>query len=348
MSLFVSTLQRRNLGRPPVWFMRQAGRYHRHYQELRRIHSFLDLCKKPELARDTALGPIQDFDFDAAILFSDLLFPLESLGMPLVYDPGPTLGWHLQSTADLRRFTQSSDLDQTLEFQAKAVQLLREALPASKGLLGFVGGPLTLYVYAVEGSHIGDLASARAGLTDGRFDGFLDRLIPLLARNMAAQFKAGADTIAVLDTSAGSLPPGQFQAFAVPALQRLFKAFLDLCPGAPITYYSKQTGPEHWNTLRPLPISCLGIDWNHPIDRVLAELSDRWAIQGNVDPHWLLLPADQFESQVRSVFESVQRLPPRCRQGWVCGLGHGVLPGTPESHVHRFLQLQREYFGDNP
>ncbi len=346
MSLFVSALRRDNHLRPPVWFMRQAGRYHRHYQELRRTRSFVELCKNPELACETALGPIRDFEFDAAILFSDLLFPLEALGMPLDYDPGPTLGWHLRSTEDLARFSTRPDLSDSLGFQAAAMRLLRDALPESKGVLGFVGGPLTLFVYAVEGSHVGDLSSMVAGLGDGRFQGFLDHLIPLLARNMADQFRAGASTIAVLDTSAGSLPPGTFQTHVVPALDRLFRAFHELCPGAPITYYSKQTGPEHWNMLRALPIACLGIDWNHPIDRVLRDLSDRWAIQGNIDPHWLLQAPDALEAQLRPVFESVRQLPGECRRGWVCGLGHGVLPGTPEASVRRFIQLQHEFFGE--
>lgn len=348
MSLFAAALQRRNPLRPPVWFMRQAGRYHQPYQDLRRVHSFVDLCKRPELACETALGPVHDFGFDAAILFSDLLFPLESLGMPLEYNPGPTLAWHLHTTADLARLATRPNLAETLEFQATALRLLREALPASKGVLGFVGGPLTLFVYAVEGSHVGNLSSTLAGLSDGRFDGFLDLLIPLLARNMADQYRAGADTIAVLDTSAGSLPPGTFQTRVVPALDRLFRAFHEHCPGAPITYYSKQTGPEHWNALRSLPIACLGIDWNHPIDQVLRQLSDRWAIQGNIDPHWLLQAPDAFENQLRPVFESVRKLPPNCRRGWICGLGHGVLPGTPESNVRRFIQLQHEFFGENP
>ena len=348
MSLFVSALHRRNPGRPPVWFMRQAGRYHRHYQELRRRHSFVDLCKHPELSCETAVGPVQEFGYDAAILFSDLLFPLESLGMPLGYDPGPTLGWHLRSTADLARLSTEPNLAESLRFQADALRLLRQALPLSKGILGFVGGPFTLFVYAVEGSHVGDLASSLAGLVDGRYEGFLDRLIPLLARNMADQYLAGANTIAVLDTSAGVLPPGGFQTHVVPALERLFRAFHEFCPGAPITYYSKQTGPEHWNQLRRLPIACLGVDWHHPLERVLALLSDRWAVQGNIDPHALLQSPEAFENHLRPVFRAVRQMPSATRRGWVCGLGHGVLPGTPEANVHHFLRLQHEIFGDQP
>ena len=107
-NLFLAAIQRRNTGRPPVWFMRQAGRYHSHYQGMKQRYSFMELCKVPEAACETAMGPIGDFDFDAAILFSDLLFPLEAMGTGLRYDPGPKLDWHLESVADLARRSSAS------------------------------------------------------------------------------------------------------------------------------------------------------------------------------------------------------------------------------------------------
>jgi len=146
-------LARDNGGRPPVWFMRQAGRYHQHYQRLRARHEFIELCKNPELATAVTLGPIEDFGFDAAILFSDLLFPLEALGMGLSYAPAPALSWHLRSVADLARLHTGEQLVQQLQFQGEALQLIRRRLPPECGLIGFVGAPFTLYAYAVAGSH---------------------------------------------------------------------------------------------------------------------------------------------------------------------------------------------------
>src|SRR4051812_34624289 len=183
-NLFRSALKQENSSRPPVWFMRQAGRYHAHYQALRAKHSFIDLCKIPEVACEATMGPIRDFDFDAAILFSDLLFPLEAMGMGLKYEEGPKLDWHLKETSDLARLQGGGGLVKELEFQARALEQIRKKLPQDKGLIGFVGGPLTLFCYAVEGSHKGELDSARKGLNDGRFTGFFEKLLDLLVGNM--------------------------------------------------------------------------------------------------------------------------------------------------------------------
>jgi uroporphyrinogen decarboxylase len=345
MNLFQKTIRRENTGRPPVWFMRQAGRYHSHYQKLRAQHSFIDLCKRPELACEVTMGPIRDFDFDAAILFSDLLFPLEVMGTGLRYDPGPKLDHHLKDLKDLKKLHGGKSLVSELTFQADAMKLIRKELSAEKGLLGFVGGPLTLFCYAVDGSHSGGLESSRAGLRDGRFEGFSALLLDLLAENMALQARSGADTVAVLDTCAGEFDAETYREIAVPVLSELLKKFEALCPNFPITYYSKGSGPEHWKALRDLPIACLGIDWNHNIAEVLDRWSDQWAIQGNVDPSWLFLETDDLESRLRKVFNEAKALPQEKRRGWVSGLGHGVLPKTPEAHVHLFLRLQKEIFG---
>jgi len=343
-NLFQSAIARTNDGRPPVWFMRQAGRYHSHYQKLREQHTFMDLCKKPELAAEVAMGPIQDFDFDAAILFSDLLFPLEAMGMGLKYVPAPQLDWHVRSPADLRKLKGGGALAIQLSFQAEALRLTRARLPVTKGLLGFVGGPLTLFFYAVSGSHQGNLADARNGVADGLFEGFCELLADLLVENMVLQAKAGADTIAVLDTCAGEISPDQFTRSVVPWMGKIFERFTKLCPDVPITYYSKGTNRNHWKALDPLPISCLGIDWFHDIARVLTEWGPRYAIQGNIDPSWLHHDPRRFEIELRELFSRVKALPPSARRGWICGLGHGVLQKTPESNVKLFLKIQKEIF----
>src|SRR5713101_4139417 len=182
---FQNALARRPQSTPPIWLMRQAGRYHKHYQALRQKHSFMDLCKRPELAAEVALGPVLDFDFDAAILFSDLLFPLEALGMGLEYtDRGPQLGWHLdeETVAQLRPM---EDAWPRLLFQGEAMRATRERLPSDRSLIGFVGGLWTLFVYAVEGSHKGSLTESKRLLT--LFPEFCETLIPLLARNIEMQ-----------------------------------------------------------------------------------------------------------------------------------------------------------------
>jgi uroporphyrinogen decarboxylase len=344
--LLLRALARRNESRPPVWFMRQAGRYHRHYQALRARHEFMQLCKQPTLATEVTLGPIEEFGFDAAILFSDLLFPLEAMGMGLRYAPGPQLDWHLRSASDLARLRGGAEAVRSLDFQAEALRLLRARLPRSCALIGFVGGPYTLYAYAAAGSHEGFAADALAGedgLDNGLYAGFTERLRELLAANMALQVEGGADCVAIFDTAAGTLSPERFEAAAAP-LAEVVAAFRARCPHTPLIYYSRDTGPRHWERLRGLNVQCLGVDWRHDLVSVLQQQGRQWAIQGNIDPQWLLLPAAELEPRVRGFFERLRGQPAALRAGWVCGLGHGVLQQTPESNVKLVLALQREMF----
>lgn len=345
MNRFQTTLAKQNDSRPPVWFMRQAGRYHSHYQAIRKQHTFMDLCLKPQIACEVTLGPVQDFGFDAGILFSDLLFPLEAMGMGLSYPEGPHLDWHLKTKADLARLKGGAALGSHMAFQGDAMRLIREALPADKGLLGFVGGPLTLFFYAAVGSHKNDLADARLGMKDGRYLGFCEKLTELLAENMAIQARAGCDTVAILDTCAGEVDAETFRQLVVPELKRVIERFHSLCPGFPVTYYSKKTDATYWQALVDLPIAAIGIDWHPNLAKTLSEWSDRFAIQGNIDPDWLFLPAVELEARLRKVWGEVLALPAKHRRGWICGLGHGVLPKTPEDNVRLFLRLQKEMFG---
>src|SRR5437762_2911650 len=200
---FQNALARTPQPTTPIWLMRQAGRYHRHYQALRQKHSFMELCKEPNLAAEVALGPVLDFDFDAAILFSDLLFPLEALGMGLEYtDRGPELEWKLSenSISQLRSVEAAWP---NLLFQGDAVRATRELLPLDRSLIGFVGGPWTLFVYAVEGTHKGSLNDSKKLLR--LFSKFCDTIVPLLARNIELQLSNGAEVVMIFDTAAGEL-----------------------------------------------------------------------------------------------------------------------------------------------
>ena len=343
-NLFQKALQRDNESRPPVWFMRQAGRYHSHYQELKKKYTFMELCKLPDVAAEAAMGPIRDFDFDAAILFSDLLFPLEVMGTGLRYDPGPKLDHHLTTLDAVKALKGGRELVADLQFQAEAMKLLRAQLPMSKGLLGFVGGPLTLFCYAVEGSHSGNFASVKAGFTDGRWQLFCEKLTPLLAENMLLQARAGADTVAMLDTCAGDFSVEDLQDFVLPVMQEVLQKFHTELPGYPVTYYSRGTAAPYWRLLRELNFAAIGVDWRNPMPQILDEFAERFAIQGNFDPELMLLPRAELETRLRRYFTALKTLPQHKLRGYICGLGHGVLQKTPEENVKIFLQLQREYF----
>ena len=331
-SRFQNALSRREQTTPPIWFMRQAGRYHRHYQNLRRQHSFMDLCKRPELAAEVALGPVLDFDFDAAILFSDLLFPLEALGLGLQYtDHGPELGWQLNQH-NFARLRSVAEAWPNLLFQGEAVRATRDLLPRDRSLIGFVGGPWTLFVYAVAGSHQRALAAANELPLFARF---CERLIPLLVRNIELQFANGAELVMVFDTAAGNLSPEAFGSEVVPQLELLTARF-----PSQLGYYSKGTKQAHLR--RPLftegSWSGVAVDQEWNLRDAFAAFPHGF-IQGNFDPANLLL---EREAMKQRLLDYLQPLARNGRAGWVCGLGHGVLPTTPEENVRLFVNTVRE------
>ncbi len=330
---FQNAMARRSQATPPIWLMRQAGRYHGHYQRLRERHSFVELCKRPALAAEVALGPVRDFDFDAAILFSDLLFPLEALGMGLAYtDAGPQLAWRLSEES----FARLAEVDAAwplLQVQRAAVRATREALPADRSLLGFVGGPWTLFTYAVEGRHSGPLLPSKRRMA--LFARFCDRLIPLLARDIEEQYRQGAEVVMVFDTAAGELSPEIFAEEVVPQIARLAAAGTR-APG----YYSKGTQPAHLrhSLFTSGALAGIGVDYRWDLREALAMFPHGF-VQGNFDPALMFLEPAEFETRLRRYLESLAEAP---RDGWICGLGHGVLPGTPEENVRRFVRLVRE------
>jgi uroporphyrinogen decarboxylase len=317
--------------------MRQAGRYHSHYQALRARHSFIELCKNPELAAQVTLGPITDFDFDVAILFSDLLFPLEAMGMGLSYDPAPRLGWHLNHE-NLKNLKTGREAVQGIEFQFAAMKRTREVLPSDKSLIGFVGGPWTLFTYAVEGAHKGGLEKSKKQLP--LFEPFCDKLIPLLLENIQLQLDGGAEVVMIFDTAAGELSPQVYRESVIPQIAKLAEKF----PGR-LGYYAQKIHRSYLaHPLFEKDLWCgIGYDHRWELGEVLTTQHQGF-VQGNFDQSLLFLEPDDFSWQVKQYLSSFQKLSAEQRAGWVCGLGHGVLPGTPEQNVKTFIKMVREVF----
>ena len=319
---------------PPIWFMRQAGRYHSHYQKLREKYTFVQLCKEPELAADTAMGPIKDFDFDVSILFSDLLFPLEALGMGLEYDPGPKLDWRLDPQNIIQLKPVSEALEE-LTFQKLAMQATRDRLPSHKSLIGFVGGPWTLYTYAVEGGHKGPLIQAKSHLP--LFERFCQTIVPLLVGNIQLQLEGGAEAVMVLDTASGEVSPSVFHHWIAPQLDKIVASHKDR-----LIYYSKGTTEDHlapiWSQGQWLGV---GVDYRWDMARMM-KIKNRGVVQGNLDPSQLLASFDLLKHELDNYLSPIKDLNVEQTSGWVCGLGHGVLPQTPEKHVHYVVHHIRE------
>lgn len=334
--IFENRIQRNNQTGVPVWFMRQAGRYHDHYQNLKKQHTFMELCRKPELACEVTMGPIEDFDFDAAILFSDLLFPLEHLGLGLEYSPGPKLSIHPQTLEDIQKLYPIEDAQKFYSFQGEACKLLKEALPREKSLLGFVGAPFTLFTYATCGSHAGALEKAKTGLYDRRFDAFFELLYPQLLEEVRVQANNGIDAICFFDTAVGELCLKDYKKFMIPKLNKIFDQVKSEYPHLKIVYYSRNTHLDYFLELKESKLDVLGVDWRVNLKECFSKLPSHWYIQGNIDPVWLHLSWKDLHANLIEFYESHRQHIDHKR--WIAGLGHGVLQHTPVENVRNTVK----------
>ena len=326
----------------PVWFMRQAGRYHSHYQNIKKDSNFMEMCKNPDLACEITMGPINDFDFDAAILFSDLLFPLERLGLGLSYESGPpTLEHHLHAPKDLEKLHTQKNV--TYDFQGQACASIRKALPKSKDLLGFTGAPFTLYAYACEGAHSGGLINAKQGLHSGLYDRFLALIEAEIIDQLSIQAASGSDGLCLFDTAAGELSLDDYTQFVIPSIKRVTQALKKKFPSTSIIYYSKLTHLNYLQRLECPAIDVLGVDWRVDLKEALSTLGKDYTIQGNLDPAHLFLPWPLLQQKLETIFKhaSDSKYGP---DKWIMGLGHGVMQNTPEENVKNAVRFIHDNF----
>ena len=334
---FLNSLNRTPQKDPPIWFMRQAGRYHDHYQALKKNHSFEELCKNPLLAAETAMGPINEFDFDVAILFSDILFPLEALGMDLSYNPGPQFGLHLNEENAHELLVNQNPIS-LLDFQGEAIERTIERLPDDKSLIGFIGGPWTLIAYACnirKDSRKINLNNFQIGILD-------NVILPLLKENIKLQLNAGAEVVMIFDSTAHQLAEEDLNIY----LKKIFNVLAKDFPNK-IGYYAKdginyetiiaqQDDPE-------ISLAGTGIDSNVDLRDYFKKTTNGF-VQGNFSEHFLTLPYDEFLSKLDIFINQMSKLNPEERAGWVCGLGHGVLKTTPQENVKEFVNRIRDSF----
>ena len=322
---------------PPIWFMRQAGRYHSHYQSLRKKNSFVELCKTPELATEVAMGPIDDFDYDVAILFSDILFPLESLGLKLDYAPGPIFDRFLEKEDIIKMPNETKVLDQH-NFQAEALELTRIALPKEKSLVGFVGGPWTLLSYGLGIKDENKIKNVQKNLFFEK--ALYDVLIPMLRSIIKMQLDNNAEIVYVFDTNAKQLESNYFTEKYIDELKKnIFSEF----PGK-IAYFCKENPLlEEPNSSLNLNLAGMVYGKNEGLERLLPNINSGF-IQGNLNPLFLLNTEKEFEIELDKFIQKFSRLSADERSGWICSLSHGVLPKARENNVKRFISEVRSVF----
>ena len=341
-NLFQKTLRGENSsGTPPIWLMRQAGRYHDHYQGLKKNHTFEELCKNPNLSVETAMGPMNDFDFDAAILFSDILFVLEAMGMKLAFNPGPQFDRAIETVEILNELTPVNNPYAYFEFQQEALKKLRLALPVHKGMIGFVGGPLTLYFFAVCGSGKSVNQTAIDGMTNGLFAAFMKKMLPIWQLNLTAQTDANPDCIAIMDSSLGRLPKELFKSVYLPVLKQQIDAFKNNHPTMPALFYAKDIDQDYWNEIQAIQLDAIGIDEHIDLGNALKQEKNK-AVQGNIPVDWLALEPAEFEQKLRGYMQNILQLTPADRAGWICGLSHGATPMSKQENVRNLVKIVRE------
>ena len=331
-SRFLKACRREPVDATPVWFMRQAGRYMAEYRALRERYSLLDICRTPDLATIVTLQPVERIEVDAAILFSDLLLPLEPLGLPFdfIKGEGPQIERPISGPEDIDKLT-LFDPREKLSHVLEAIGQIQHELDGRVPLIGFAGAPFTLASYAIEGGHSNNFAKTKS-LMYGHPDAWhrlCDKLATVVADYLVAQIDAGVDVVQVFDSWVGSLNAADYREFALPHTKRLFEAVAGRVPTIHFGTGTATIFPE----LREAGGDVIGADWRIPLDDAWSLIGEDRAIQGNLDPTLLLGPTSRMLERTDDILARAAGRP-----GHIFNLGHGILPSTPVEHVQLLAQ----------
>ncbi len=334
---FLKACRREPVDRTPVWFMRQAGRYMAEYQRIRAKHSILEVCKTPDLAAEVTLQPIERFDLDAAIIFADILLPLEPMGLQLTFreEEGPVILNPVRHQDDVTRLRQvESD---AFRFSFDAVSLAKKTLDGRVPLIGFAGAPFTLASYAIEGGSSRNYLNTKQ-MMFGRPDqwhALLRKLSDVVMVYLKNQILAGVEVVQIFDSWVGSLSPADYGEYVLPHVQSVIDRLKP--EGIPIIYFGTGT-----STLLPLMRSAgsdvLGLDWHVELDEAWARVGFDVAVQGNLDPVVLFAPLPEIERRIKDILDKAGN-----RAGHIFNLGHGILPKTPVDHVEAAIGFVHKY-----
>jgi len=339
MNRFLRACKRETVDRPPVWVMRQAGRYLPEYREVRReAGDFLTMCHTPEIAAEVTLQPIRRFGLDAAIVFSDILTPLVPMGTDLTFNPAPQISNPVSSPEDLERLRIPKPWSGT-EYLSETLERVRDGLDDETALIGFCGAPWTLASYLVEGVTSKSFTKVKsfAHHHPEEFDRLLDLLADAMAAYLKTQVEHGAQAVQIFDSWVGALASDDARRWALCPARRLLEATADL--GVPRIYFANG-GAHLLHDLPQLPCEVFGLDWRVDLQRAASALPDH-ALQGNLDPGVLMGPDTEIARRTRVMLETAPR------RGYIANLGHGITPDVPVHAMETFVRTVQEYrYGD--
>ncbi len=336
MNIFLATCRREKTSRTPVWLMRQAGRYMEAYRKLRAQYGFLELCKKPDLAAEITLAPVEKLGVDAAILFADILLILEPLDIGLEYSKGdgPIIHRPVRSVKDvdgLNDFDPASELS----FVYDAVTKISKQLNDKVALIGFAGAPFTLASYLIEGSGSRNYIHTKKLFYSApeAWQRLMQRLTNMIAIYLNCQIAAGAQAVQIFDSWAGCLTPDDYRQFVLPYTKAVIER---VTPGVPVINFSTGTAGL-LKDVRAAGGDVIGLDWRVSLDEAWATLGHDVALQGNLDPVALFASPREIRRRVADILKQAGGRP-----GHIFNLGHGVLPETPVENVIAMVEAVHE------
>jgi uroporphyrinogen decarboxylase len=324
--------------RTPVWLMRQAGRYLPDYMRVRSKCTFLELCKTPELAAEVSIQPVDILKVDAAIMFSDILTPVEPMGMKLDFVPGPVFEHPIRTMADVEAL-RIPQMEQDVPYVLETLKILRRELATKVPLIGFGGAPFTLACYMVEGKGSKDWATIKRMMYAAPevYHALMEKVTMMSMEYLNAQIKAGAQVIQIFDTWGGVLSPTDYASYVLPYTTKLINGLNRM--ETPIIHFVKGAGTM-LDTVQQAGGDVMGLDWHTDLGKARDILGPRMAVQGNLDPTVLYAPKEIIEAEVQRVLDENADRP-----GHIFNLGHGILPTVPPENaiymvecVHRLSQ----------
>ena len=336
-SRFVRACLRRPVDRTPVWFLRQAGRYMQEYRDVRKHHTLVEICKQPELASEVTITAAEKLGVDAAIIFADLLLPLEPMGLDFEFQAGegPVVHHPVRTAEDVKALR--TDRAEDLGYVAQAIQKVAGHFRDRLGIIGFCGAPYTLASYMIEGGGSRNYIETKRMMYRDPVSWrlLLDKIVVVLEQYCRQQVQAGADVIQIFDSWVGSLSLTDYRDYAFEASKRLVRAVQAM--GVPVIYFGVETAGL-LTDMAATGADVVGLDWRQPLDEGWRAVGHQHAVQGNLDPITLFAPVEILEQRVKEILRAANGRP-----GHIFNLGHGIVPGTPVENVQAVVRMVREF-----